>query len=558
MKRYGEPYTGRFYFVALILFLCLLGLICRMLDLAVLNRAFLLKQGNVRVLREISIPAHRGMITDRYGIPLAISTPVDSVWVNPQLLIVTQEQQKSLARLLRMPEQLLAQKINKANGRSFVYLMRNASPILVDEIKKLAIPGIFFQHEYKRYYPKGEIAAHLIGFTNVDDRGQEGMELGFDTWLRGVPGKRKVIKDRLGHIVAALETLREPEQGHNLVLSIDHRLQYLAHRELEQGAIEVKASSGSAVVLDVKTGEVLAIANYPSYNPNDRPELSNDGRYRNRAITDLFEPGSTIKAFTVFNALASGKYRPTSLIDTNPGWIKLNGNIINDLPHLNNGVISVTQVLQKSSNVGITKISLSLPPTQLVNFFHKVGFAERMYTQFPGEAVGSIVTYRVWRPFDLATLAFGYGMSVSTLQLAQAYSVLAALGVKYPITLLRRHQLPQGERVLSEKITRQMLDMLATVVEVGGTGYKARVPGYRIAGKTGTAYIAGRRGYNRNNYTASFVGMAPFADPRFVVAVVLTKPDKKRHFGGSASGPIFAKIMEGVLRLYNVPLDKVE
>lgn len=526
-----------------------------MLDLAILDRAFLLRQGNERVVRVVSIPAHRGMITDRYGVPLAISTPVDSIWVNPQVCIVTVTQQNALARLLGMPQQMLAQKINKTNGRSFVYLMRNASPLLANEIKKLGITGIFFQHEFKRYYPKGEIAAHLVGFTNVDDRGQEGMELGFDAWLRGVPGKRRVIRDRLGHIVAALETLQEPQQGHNLVLSIDHRLQYLAHRELKQGVIDAEANSGSVVVLDVKTGEVLALANYPTYNPNDRPTAANDGRYRNRAITDLFEPGSTIKAFTVVSALASGKFQSSTLIDTNPGWMKLNGNIINDLPHLNNGVISVSQVLQKSSNVGIAKISLSLPPAQLVNFLHKVGFDELPYTQFPGEAKGSMVNYRQWRPFDLATLAFGYGMSVSTLQLAQAYSVLAALGVRYSVTLLKHNQLPQGERVFPEKVGRQVLNMLATVVEAGGTGYQARVHGYRIAGKTGTAYIADRNGYNRNNYTASFVGMAPFNDPRFVVAVVLRKPNVKRHFGGSVSGPIFAKIMEGVLRLYNVPPD---
>ena len=323
-----------------------------------------------------------------------------------------------------------------------------------------------------------------------------------------------------------------------------------------QGVIKNVATSGTVVVLDVKTGEVLAMVNQPSFNPNNRT-LQQKDIYRNRAITDLFEPGSTIKAFTIVSALVSGKYYPTTLVDTNPGWIKLNGSIVNDLPHLNNGVISVSQVLQKSSNVGIAKISLSLPPAQLVNFLHKVGFGEHVYTQFPGEASGSIVNYRAWRPFDLATLSFGYGMSASTLQLAQAYSVLAALGMKYPVSLLKRNQLPQGERVLPENIDRQVLEMLATVVEVGGTGYQARVPGYRIAGKTGTAYIAGRYGYNRNNYTASFVGMAPFADPRFVVAVVLSKPDIKRHFGGSVAGPIFAKIMEGVLRLYNVPPDAV-
>ena len=553
-----KPYRWRFYFIALILLLCLLGLICRMIDLAIVDRPFLLKQGNVRVLREVSIPAHRGIITDRYGIPLAISTPMDSIWVNPQVFAATQVQQNALARSLGISPQSLAQKVGKASNRSFVYLIRNISPTLASEVKKLGIAGIFFQHEYKRYYPKGEMAAHLVGFTNVDDRGQEGMELGFDAWLRGVPGRRKVIRDRLGHVVVALETLQEPQQGRDLVLSIDHRLQYLAYRELEQGAKEAKANSGSVVILDAKTGEVLAIANYPSYNPNDRPKSTSDGRYRNRAITDLFEPGSTIKAFTIANALASGKYRPTTLVDTNPGWIKLNGNIINDLPHLNNGVVSVTQVLQKSSNVGITKISLSLPPTQLVDFFRKLGFGERMYTQFPGEVSGTVIKYRVWRPFDLATLTFGYGMSVSTLQLAQAYSVLAAMGVKHPVTLLRRYQLGEGEKILPGNIARQVLDMLATVVEVGGTGYQARVPGYRITGKTGTAYIAGRHGYNKNDYTASFVGMAPFADPRFVVAVVLRKPDIKRHFGGSVAGPIFAKIMEGVLRLYNVQPDGAE
>lgn len=535
--------------------LAALGLIMRMVYLSIVNRPFLQKQSDARSLRVVDIPAYRGMITDRNGEPLAISTPVDSVWINPQIFEANFQQCKMLTKLLGISMAALQKLSNKKSNREFVYLKRRIPPPLADKIKTLNIPNVFFLREYKRYYPESEVAAHVVGFTNVDDKGQEGLELAYNNWLQGVLGKRRVIKDLYGHIVADVGVIQKPEQGQNLTLSIDRRIQYLAYSELAAAVEQYKAQSGSIVVLDTKSGEVLAMANQPSYNPNN-PLGQSFSNYRNRAVTDVFEPGSTLKVFSIASALDSGKYTPDTKIDTNPGWISINGNIVRD-EDLNYGVIDVTQVLQKSSNVGVAKMTISLPPKQLWDLLNRVGFGERTQSGFPGEATGSLVNYSHWRPFALATLAFGYGISVTTLQLAQAYSIIAAGGISYPITFLKRDYPPEGQRKMDAHVAAEMLTMLESVIQTGGTGRLAGIPGYRVAGKTGTAYIAGPNGYDKHKHVASFVGIAPASDPRLVVAVVIYNP-QEQHFGGLVAAPVFSHVMEGALRTLNIAPDNLK
>lgn len=543
----------RFYFLIFVLTLGLLALIWRMLDLNVIKRSFLQQQSNIRSVRVIDIPAHRGMILDRNGMPLAVSTPVESVWINPQLFKPTREQLKKLAQLLHIPYLSLKKTIRLKSSRWFVYLKRHIAPELAGEIKKLDITGLYFQEEYRRFYSQGEVSAHVIGFTNIDDIGQEGLELAYDSWLRGIPGKEKVVKDRRGNIVAVLGVKRPPRQGRNLTISIDQRIQYLAYLELKKTVEKNQAESGSIVVLDVKSGEILAMVNQPSYNPNNRP-IVHDGRYRNRAVTDVFEPGSTIKTFSIASALESGKYKPGTKVDTDPGWYVVDGKTITD-EGVNHGVLTLTGVLQKSSNIGMAKITLSLPAAQLWETLNDFGFGERTQSGFPGEVPGSLVNHQIWRPIVLANLSFGYGVSVTPLQLASAYAIIAARGIKRPVTFLKEQQVPEGNRVISTKTTQSLLTMLKSVTSVGGTGMRASVPGYTVAGKTGTANIAGRNGYDPNQHMADFVGIAPVANPRLVVAVVIKNP-QEQHFGGLVAAPAFAHIMGGALRYLNVPPEK--
>lgn len=543
----------RFYFVIVVLLVGAGSLLWRLIDLNLLQRNFLLRQSNARILRVVNIPAYRGMITDRFLQPLAISAQVDSIWVNPQLFTATPTQVQQLADALRLSTDKLLAKSAKIPGREFIYLKRGVSPSETDTIRALNIPGIYFQHEYHRFYPQSDVAAHLVGFTNIDDIGQEGLELAYDGWLKGVSGKKKVVKDRLGYIIADLGIVKAPKQGHNLVLSIDNRIQYLAYEELKDSMERFNAKSGSIVVLDTQTGEVLAMVNQPSFNPN-HIENSQDGRYRNRAMTDLFEPGSTIKAFSVASALESGKFHPNSIIDTSPGTLNVNGDVIRD--ENNYGAVTLTKVLQKSSDVGVAKVTMSLPPQRLWELLRRMGFGERTATGFPGEAAGSLTFRPKWRPIELATLSFGYGLSVTAVQLAQAYAILASSGVSRPISLLKINQPPQGKPVLAPALAQQMLAMLEAVVQ-GGTGSLAKVPGYRVAGKTGTANIANRSGYDRDHYVSSFVGIAPVSNPRLVVAVVIRDPRGQQHLGAMVAAPIFSKVMAGSLRLLNISPDDV-
>lgn len=545
----------RFYLLLGLVFLITAGLGLRILDLAIFKRHFLQTQGDARVMRIINEPILRGIITDRYGYPLAISTSVYSVWVNPQEFIIHPKNLQALTDVVGIKSATLQKMIQRAHAknRQFLYLKRELSPATARKIKTLLLPGVYLRQEYKRYYPEGEVAAHVLGFTNIDDQGQEGLELAYNQWLIGAPGKKRVIKDRLGRVISNVENIQERKPGNNLVLSIDHRLQYLAYRELLAGVQQNKADSGSAVILDAQTGEILAMVNQPAFNPNNYTGHSSD-HFRNRVVTDVFEPGSTIKAFSIATALDSHQYKPKSVIDTYPGWMRVERHVVRD--EHNNGLLSVSQILQLSSNVGVTKMILSLPPDRLWDLLHRVGFGETTGVEYPGERAGALLPRDRWSPFAVATLAFGYGISVTLLQLAQAYSVLANEGVKLPLTLLRADKRPVGKRVLDAKIANEMLQLLESVVIAkNATGELARIPGYRVAGKTGTAVIAGPGGYQKHHYVASFVGIAPVSHPRFIVAVVIRDPRGKNYYGGLVSAPVFKKIMEGSLRMLNVPPD---
>jgi len=544
----------RFWFVLALLAAGFFALIGRLVDLTMINRAFLVKQGQLRTLRTVEIPAYRGMISDRNNQPLAISTPVDSVWVNPTQFHPTLEQLNQLAGLLQLTVQDLQQPINAQPTRTFIYLKRGNPPDVSDKIAALKIPGVFLQREYKRYYPEAEVTAHLLGLTNVDDHGQEGLELAYDQSLAGKPGKKQVIKDRLGNIISEVALLKKPEQGHPLTLSIDKRIQYAAYQALKAAVDEYQAEGGSIVVLDARTSEVLAMVNQPSYNPNNRPG-QHDGRYRNRAVTDTFEPGSTIKTFTIALALASGRYTPQTIIDTRPGWMTVGGYRITDDDNF--GVINVGEVLAKSSNIGATKIMMSLSPEAHWNLLHQAGFGELTGSHFPGEVAGRLPKAQVWRPSEVATLAYGYGLSVNALQLAHAYTIFANGGVLRPLSLLKISQAPAGAPVLSPDIARTMLTLLENDVQAGDhhTGVRAQIPGYRVGGKTGTSYIAGAHGYDRHNYNSSFVGIAPLSNPRLVIAVVIRQPHG-RHTAAVVSAPVFAQVMSDSLRILEIRPDQ--
>lgn len=545
----------RFYLILFFIVLAVVGLVCRVFDLSILNQHFLRHQGDERVLRLVSTPAFRGMIVDRNGFPLAVSTTVYSVWINPQEFSPLDEDIPVLAKLLEMKTKdiLTSAKHNLKKGREFVYLKRSIPPELAQQIKALDIPGTYLQQEYRRYYPEGEITAHVIGFTNIDDHGQEGLELGYNQWLQGEQGKKWVIKDRIGRVISDVQAIQDEKPGNDLVLSIDRRIQYLAYRELLSGVMENQAASGTAIVSDIKTGEILAMVNVPSFNPNNRRGVNHEN-FRNRAATDTFEPGSTIKAFTIASALETGLFKPDSVVDTSPGWMRVGHNVVKD-EHGNNGIMSMAQILQKSSNMGAAKVILALPPNQLWSVLNRMGFGESTGIGFPGEQSGSLIKHNPWGQFILATLSFGYGMSSTPLQITRAYSVLANEGVKLPLSLLKLENPPAGERVLTPKIARQMLTLLESVFEKGGTAERISIPGYRVAGKTGTAKMVGVGGYQKHQYISSFVGIAPLANPRLIVTVVIHDPKGKNYYGGLVSGPVFQKIMEGTLRLMDVPPD---
>ncbi len=528
------------------------ALVARAMDLQIRDHEFLQGQGDARHLRLAELPAHRGAIVDRHGEPLAMSAPVDSAWADPAVLASASGRLPALARVLGLNPRRLARELERRSGQSFFYLRRHLEPELARQVRELAIPGVYLRREYRRFYPSGEVAAHLLGFTNIDDRGQEGLELAYDHWLRGEPGAKRVLRDNRGHIVEDVERLRAPQPGRDLALAIDRRLQYLAYRELKAAVQRHRARSGSLVLLDVATGEVLAMVNQPAFNPNDRSQIE-ARRTRNRAVTDVFEPGSTIKPFTVAAALQSGRYAPHTPVDTSPGVLRVGRERVRDIRDY--GRIDVTTVIRKSSNVGAARIALELPEGSVWRQLGGLGFGRSTGSGFPGEAAGHLAAMPPRRPIERATLAFGYGVSATPLQLAQAYGVLAADGLLRPVSLLRRDQAPAGERVLPAATARAVRRMMETVVSQGGTAPMAAVPGYRVAGKTGTVRKPVPGGYAEDRYVAMFAGMAPAAQPRFVMAVIIDEPQGQDYYGGQVAAPVFAAVMAGALRLRDVAPD---
>lgn len=544
--------AARLYALFGIFFITACGLGARAVQLQVMESDFLQGQGEARFLREVELPTTRGVINDRNGEPLAVSTPVDSVWVNPQELLQVPERIAELAGVLGSDAGALERRVTQRASREFVWVKRRLHPRIADEVEALEIPGVHLEKEYRRFYPAGEIAAHLIGFTNVDDIGQEGLELAYDEWLRGVPGSKRVIKDRRGRTVEEIELVRKPEPGKDLSLTIDRRLQYLAYRELKRTVQEHGAASGSVVLLDAHSGEVLAMANQPSYNPNQLTEKS-DGR-RNRALTDLFEPGSVMKPFAVLSLLENERVTPTTPVDTNPGYLTMSGYTIKD--HRNYGLLDVTGLITKSSNVGIARLVADLPAEQMWDTYTRVGFGEATGTGFPRESAGVLRNHRRWRPVEQATISYGYGISVTVLQLAQAFAVLADEGrLRQPSLLLDAGNPPIS--VTDPRLARQVAAMLETVPTLEGTGKQARVPNYRVAGKTGTSRKASAGGYS-SSYIASFAGFAPASDPRLVVVAVIDDPSEGKFYGGDVAAPLFSKVMGGALRLMNIPPDDFE
>ena len=543
------PAWRRRFLLGLVLagFAVMLG---RSVYLQSLHKSFLQQKGEARYARSLVLSAHRGMITDRNGEQLAISTPVESIWANPSDVEINETERQLLAKLLQLSNKDLSKKLTN-EAREFVYLKRRISPQVADQIMAMQIPGIFMQHEYRRYYPQGEVTAHLVGFTGDNDIGLEGFELARNSWLSGKTGSRRVIKDRQGHIIEDTEAIKVPQDGHDLVLSIDSKIQYLAYRELAKSVTENKAKAGSIVVLDAKTGEVLAMASVPSYNPNN--PLNMAGKSRNRSVVDMFEPGSTMKPVTVSAALETGNYTPDTKIQTAPGTLTIGPNTIHDSHP--QGVLTVSQVIQKSSNVGAAKIALTLDKQYLWNTFNSLGLGRMENIGFPGEASGQVRPYKTWRPIEQATMSFGHGISVTLLQLARLYTVFANDGELRPISMLKVEEPPVGVQVFSATTAHNVKDMLELVVLPGGTAIKAQVLGYRVAGKTGTAHKLGPHGYEEDKYVGSFVGMAPASNPRFITAVMIDEPNNGQYYGGAVAAPVFSNVMAGILRMFAVPQD---
>lgn len=542
----------RAFFALSVLALAACALVWRAVDLQLMDHGFLASQGDARFSRVTAIAAHRGTITDRYGEPLAVSTPVDSVWANPKELALATDQLPRLAKALKRDTNELARRVTSSLDREFLYLARHMQPAEAQKVKALGIPGVYLLREYRRYYPSSEVAGHLLGFTNIDDAGQEGLELAFDHWLAGEDGAKRVIQDRYGRVVQDVESISAVRPGRDLVLAIDLRIQYLAYRELKAAIREQRAKSGSVVVLDIGTGEVLAMVNQPAYNPNDRDQISPKS-YRNRAATDILEPGSSIKPFIVAAGLASGKYTEQSLLDTNPGSYKVGVKIIEDKHNL--GAIDLATVLAKSSNVGMTRLALSLEPEVIWDTLTKLGFGQVTTSGYPGESAGLLPHYSHWRPIGIATMSFGYGLSVTPLQLAHAYATIGSNGVARPISFLRVDSPPEGDRVLPESASRALVHMLEAVVVTGGTGTRASIPGYRVAGKTGTAWKSNAGGYSTDKYMAVFGGVAPATNPRLAAVVIIDEPGAGLYYGGDIAAPVFARVVGGSLRLLAVAPD---
>lgn len=554
MPAWMEPLrtNWRLALVMVLFFVLANAMLWRAVYLKISEREFLEKQGEMRYERVQEIAAHRGRILDRHGEPLAVSTPMESVWINPRDLGASVNRLPELAQVVGVDVGKLKSQVLHHADKRFMYVKRQVTPEVGAAVRALRISGVNTQREYRRFYPTGEASVHVLGFNNMDDEAQEGLERTYDDWLRGEPGARRIIKDLHGKVIETGELIREARPGNDLTLSIDRRLQYLAYRELKAAVQLNKAKAGSAVLLDVRTGEILAMVNQPSFNPNDRGSLR-PNLARNRAVIDNFEPGSTMKPFSVSAAMETGKYTPTTPVDTHPGYMRVDRFTIRD--HNNYGLLDVTGVIRKSSNVGVTKMAMSIGPEKLWTLYDHLGLGKAAGTGFPGESSGRLLHYRDWSGSDIATHAYGYGMSVNTLQLARAYSVIAHDGLMLPVSFLRIEQPPLGEPVLSPTVARSVRSMMEEVVKRGGTGTKAQVMGYRVAGKTGTAHKSQGGGYAEDKYVAVFAGMAPASNPRLALAVMIDEPTGGSYYGGQVAGPVFAAIMDDALRTMNVPPD---
>lgn len=553
-RDFGRRFVRRLATIAVLFCLGGAAILARAVQLQLLDQEFLARQGDARHLRVASIATHRGMITDRNGEPLAVSTPVDSLWANPDELLSETERMPELAKALGWSRDRLLELVTRNSDREFVYLVRHMPPHRAAQVLALDIPGVYSRREYRRYYPAGEVTGHVVGFTNVDDQGLEGLELAYDPWLAGKPGAKRVLRDRLGRTIEDVESIQAPSPGRDLRTSLDLRLQYMAYRALKKAVTRHAAKGGAVVVLDVGTGEVLAMANQPGFNPNDRRRYD-VSRFRNQAATDIFEPGSTIKPFVVAAALESRKYRADSVLDTSPGYIVVGAKTIEDKHNL--GRISLTTVLTKSSNVGASRIALSLEPAQLWSVLDAFGIGQLTASGFPGESAGLLTHFERWREIGQATLAYGYGLSVTPLQLAKAFAILGSDGLSRPVTLVATDGVPEAEtRVISAQTAHDVIGMLETVVAPGGTATRAAVPGYRIAGKTGTARKATAGGYSEKLYTAVFGGLAPASRPRLAAVVVIHEPSDGAYYGGEVAAPVFAEVVAGSLRILGIPPDQ--
>ncbi|PMU87036.1 Peptidoglycan synthase FtsI [Pseudomonas veronii 1YdBTEX2] len=558
MKLEGALYPWRFRLMLGLLALMVGAITWRIIDLQVVDRDFLIGQGDARSLRHIPIPAHRGLITDRNGEPLAVSTPVTTLWANAKELQVAKDRWPQLAAALGQDPKALAERLEAQANKEFIYLVRGLTPEQGQQVLDLKVPGVYGIEEFRRFYPAGETTAHMVGFTDIDDHGREGVELAYDEWLAGVPGKRQVIKDRRGRLIKDVQVTKNAKAGKPLALSIDLRLQYLANRELRNAIIENGAKAGSLVIMDVKTGEILAMVNQPTYNPNNRRNLQ-PAMMRNRAMIDVFEPGSTMKAISMSAALETGRWKPSDKVEVYPGTLQLGKYTIRDVSRTEGPVLDLTGILINSSNVGMSKVAFDIGGETIYHLAQKIGLGQPTGLDFPGERVGNLPNYRDWKKAETATLSYGYGLSVTAIQLAHAFSVLANNGRMVPLSLIHVDEAPKATQVIPESVAKTMQGMLQQVIEAPRGVFRAQVPAYHVAGKSGTARktSVGTKGYAENSYRSLFAGFGPMSDPRYAIVVVIDEPSKAGYFGGLVSAPVFSKVMSGTLRLMNITPDNL-
>ncbi len=558
MKLDGALFPWRFRVVLGLLGIMVAAISWRIIDLQVVDRDFLKGQGDARSMRHIPIPAHRGLITDRNGEPLAVSTPVSTLWANPKELQLAKDRWPELARALGQDPAQLSERFEANASKEFLYLVRGLTPEQGQAVLDLKVPGVYGLEEFRRFYPAGDVTAHMVGFTDLDDHGREGVELAYDEWLAGVPGRRQVIKDRRGRLIRDVQVTKNAKAGKTLALSIDLRLQYLATRELRKAITENQAKAGSLVIMDVKSGEVLAMVNMPTYNPNNRRTMV-PAAMRNRAIIDVFEPGSTMKPLSMSAALETGRWKPTDKVEVYPGSLQIGRYTIKDVSKTEGPVLDLTGILINSSNVGMSKVAFDVGGENIYRVMSSVGLGQYSGLGFPGERVGNLPNHREWRKAETATLSYGYGLSVTALQLVHAYATLANHGRLVPLSILKVDNPPEGSQVIPENVAMTIQGMLQQVIEAPRGVYRAQVPGYHVAGKSGTARKAtiGSRGYTENAYRSLFAGFGPVANPRYAVVVVIDEPGAGGYFGGLVSAPVFSKVMSGTLRLMNVPPDNL-